>query len=214
MTSIISVIRKPFRYTFKNATLAIILINTAIFFLEKIFPQVQLYFSLNVYTCLGYKMFWQPFTYMFVHGSFSHVFFNMLGLFFFGLAVERAVGTKEFVLMYLFIGFAGGIFSLVFYWLFGMYAVFLMGASGAIYGILFSYAVLFPRNRVFIWGLIPVPAPILVIAYAAIEFFDQFLSFKDGVAHSVHLAGFAFAFLYFIARFGVNPIKVWKDAYR
>lgn len=182
--------------------------------LEKMFPQIQYFCSLNVYTCLAYKMFWQPFTYMFIHGSFTHVLFNMIGLFCFGLAVEKTVGTKEFVLMYLLIGFAGGIFSLSVYYFFGLYRVFLMGASGAVYGILLAYAILFPRSTIFIWGLIPVPAPILVIAYALIEFFEQFFSFRDGVAHSVHLAGFAFAWLYFVVRFGINPLKVWKNAYR
>ena len=209
-----SIIRKPFKYSFKNATIIIVLINAGIFLLEKMFPQIQYFCSLNVYTCLAYKMFWQPFTYMFIHGSFTHVLFNMIGLFCFGLAVEKTVGTKEFVLMYLLIGFAGGIFSLAVYYFFGLYKVFLMGASGAVYGILLAYAILFPRSTIFIWGLIPVPAPVLVIAYALIEFFEQFFSFRDGVAHSVHLAGFAFAWLYFVVRFGINPLKVWKNAYR
>ncbi len=209
-----SIIRRPFKYTFKNATAILILINAAVFLLEKLFPSLAYYFSLNVVNCLGNKMFWQPFTYMFVHGGFQHIFFNMIGLLCFGLSVERAIGTKEFVLMYLLIGLFGGIFSLIVYFALGMYGIFLMGASGAIYGMLLAYAVIFPRNRIFIWGIIPVPAPILVLAYAAIEFFSQFLGSRDGVAHSVHLAGFAFAWLYFVVRFGVNPVKIWKDTYR
>ena len=79
-----SIIRKPFKYSFKNATIIIVLINAGIFLLEKMFPQIQYFCSLNVYTCLAYKMFWQPFTYMFIHGSFTHVLFNMIGLFCFG----------------------------------------------------------------------------------------------------------------------------------
>lgn len=208
------IIRKPFKYTFKNATAVIILINAAVFLIEKFFPSFAWYLSLNVINCIGNRMFWQPFTYMFAHGSFQHIFFNMIGLLCFGLSVERAVGTKEFVLMYLLIGFAGGIFSLIVYYVFGMYGIFLLGASGAIYGMLLAYAVIFPQNRIFIWGIIPVPAPVLVLAYAIIEFLSQFIGSRDGVAHSVHLAGFAFAWLYFVVRFGINPLKVWKDAYR
>ncbi len=208
------IIRKPFRYTFKNATAVIILINAAVFLVEKLFPSFAWYLSLNVVNCIGNKMFWQPFTYMFAHGSFQHIFFNMIGLLCFGLSVERAIGTKEFVLMYLLTGFLGGLFSLVVYYFFGMYRIFLLGASGAIYGMLLAYAVIFPQNRIFIWGIIPVPAPVLVLAYAIIEFLSQFVGSRDGVAHSVHLAGFAFAWLYFVVRFGINPLKVWKDAYR
>lgn len=89
----------------------------------------------------------------------------------------------------------------------------LIGASGAIYGILFAYAVIFPRSRIFIYGLIPVPAPILVLIYAIIEFFSQFFSSLN-VAHQAHLAGFGFAFLYILIRMGVNPIKVWRNVFR
>ena len=159
-------------------------------------------------------MWWQPFTYMFVHGDFWHLFFNMLGLFFFGTSVERAIGSREFLLMYLVVGVLGGVTSLLVYFFTGIWLIFLIGASGAIYGILFAYAVIFPKNKIYIWGIIPVPSPILVIAYAVIELLNQFTGTRSGVAHMTHLAGFAFAFLYFVIRMGVNPIKVWKDAYR
>ena len=209
-----SIIRRPFSYTFKNFTLVLILINTIVFMFEKIMPISISYLSLNVRNCLGLGMFWQPFTYMFVHGNFQHILFNMLGLFFFGFSVERALGSREFLLMYLLIGFLCGIFSLAIYYFTGFYGVFLMGASGAIYAMLFAYAVIFPRAKVYIWGILPVPSPVLVIAYAAIEFFSQFHGLNSGVSHMTHLAGFAFSWLYFVVRMGVNPLKVWKDAYR
>lgn len=208
-----SLIRKPFRYSFKNATFAIILINAAIFFIQQVIPSLRFILSLNVYNCIAGKMYWQPFTYMFVHGNFQHVFFNMLGLFFFGLAIERALGTKEFLLLYLLVGTLCGIFSLAVYYFTGQWRIILLGASGAVYGILLAYAVVFPKNRIFIWGLIPVPAPILVLGYAIIEFFSHFFGMRTGVAHSVHLAGFGFCWLYFVVRMGINPIKVWKNAY-
>lgn len=209
-----SIIRKPFSYSFKNYTAVLILINVGVYLLEKIFPEIMYYLSLNVYSCLGYRMFWQPFTYMFVHGNFQHIFFNMLGLFFFGLSVEKALGSKEFLLMYLLTGFLCGLLSLVVYFFTGMYTVFLMGASGAMYAMLFAFAVIFPKSQIFIWGIIPVPAPILVLAYGCIEFFSQVMGIRNGVAHSVHLAGFAFAWIYFVVRMGINPVKIWKDAYR
>ena len=55
---------------------------------------------------------------------------------------------------------------------------------------------------------------LLLVVAAHASFNEQFFSFRDGVAHSVHLAGFAFAWLYFVVRFGINPLKVWKNAYR
>ncbi len=207
-------IRKPFRYTFKNATLAIILINVAVYLTVKILPIAGAYLGLNVINCIGYRMFWQPFTYMFVHGNFQHLLFNMLGLFFFGFSVEQAVGSKEYVLFYLLTGFLCGVSSLFVYLVTGMTQVFLIGASGAIYGILLAYAVIYPKNNIYIFGLIPVRAPILILAYTCIELFSQVYGIKNGVAHSVHLAGFFYAWMYLLIRMGVNPLRVWIDAYR
>ena len=93
----LSKIRKPFTYTFRNVTLFIILINVAVFLLEGIYPPLKYYFSLNIINCLGKRMFWQPFTYMFIHGNFQHLLFNMLGLFFFGTSVEKAIGSKPII---------------------------------------------------------------------------------------------------------------------
>lgn len=89
-----------------------------------------------------------------------------------------------------------------------------MGASGAIYAMLLAYAVIFPRSRIFIWGILPVPAPVLVIAYAVIELGSQIIGVSSNVAHMTHLAGFAFSWLYFVVRMGINPYKVWKNIYR
>lgn len=219
-----NILRKPFRYSFFNATFALILVNIAVHFLLPMLRINRNMLGLNVADFVFRHYFWQIFTYMFVHGDISHIFFNMLALFFFGVGVERAVGSKEFLLMYFSIGVLSGLFSLGVYFAFGRFlmmngfqpwtwGISLIGASGAIYGILFAYAVLFPRSQIFIWGLIPVPAPLLVIAYAVIEFGSQFVG-SSNVAHLTHLAGFAFAWLYFVVRMGVHPIQVWKSAYR
>ena len=151
---------------------------------------------------------------MFMHGSWSHLLGNMIGLLFFGLYIERQMGSKEFLLFYLICGlFCGGV-SLGFYVLFGYWQVLLVGASGAIYAVLLLFAVIFPRSTVFIMGMIPVPAPILVAIYAGIAVFEQFFGMNQGVAHMTHLSGFAAAWLFCLVRYGVNPIKVWKDAFR
>lgn len=209
-------LRKPFRYNYKNAVLWIILANTLLFFYFNFFNvfRLNIYaFGLNCSGLIFNKFFWQPFTYMFLHAGWGHLIFNMLGLLFFGVNVERAIGTKEFLLIYFVTGVVSGLFSVGIYYLNGWYLVNLIGASGAIYAVLFAYAVIFPKSVIYIWGIIPVPAPLLVIIYALVEFGEQFLS-TSNVAHSTHLAGFGFAFLYFVIRMGINPIKVWRDAWR
>lgn len=227
MSDILSKIRRPFRYQFSNAALILIITNVAVFFLYNytfLIPIREEYLSLNVIGFVYEKCFWQPVTYMFMHANMAHLFSNMLGLLFFGMQVERAIGSKEFVLLYFVVGIMSGLFSVFLYYLLGQYQISvglqpyaflnsLVGASGAIYGVLLAFATIFPKSRIYLWFILPVPAPILVIGYAAIEFFSQFAG-SSNVAHYTHLAGFAVAFLYFIVRFGVNPVKVWRDAFR
>ena len=207
-----SVLRRPFQYTFTNTTLTLIVINVAVFFLMAFTPLNRYYgyLALTVRGFVDFHCFWQPLTYMFLHSGISHLFFNMIALLFFGIAVEKAVGSKEFLLLYLLTGTLCGILSLAVYFLGGV-RVALVGASGAIYGILLAYAIIFPRSRIFIWGLVPVPAPILVLAYALIALADQFYG-ATSIAHLTHLAGFAVAWLYFRIRMGIHPLEVWKDA--
>lgn len=210
----LGIIRKPFKYTYRNASLIIIAVNVGVYLVTLLFPGLVYILGLNPVLFWGEGMFWQPFTYMFVHGGFFHVFFNMLGLLFFGIAAERAMGTREFTLMYLLCGFLSGLISLLVYTLSGMFHVLLIGASGAVYSILLAYAVIFPRSQIYVWGILPLPAPVLVVVYALLELGSQFTGAGAGVAHLTHLAGFAVAWIYFIVRMGVHPLKVWKDAYR
>ena len=205
--------RKPFKYVYFHATLCIILINFIIYFLCNFNSTLKVYLAMNVYYVVVGKMYWQFLTYMFVHQGISHILVNMLGLFFFGIGVERAIGSKEFLLFYFVTGIFSGVLSFFLYYLTGNYRVFLLGASGAVYAVLFAYAVCYPRSMIFIWGILPVPAPILVLIYALIEVFSGFAG-TSNVAHFTHLFGFLFAALYFIIRMGVNPIKIWKDGYR
>ena len=93
-----NILRKPFRYSFYRATLAIILVNIAVHFLITTFNINKNFFGLNVVGFVYNSHFWQPITYMFVHGDLMHLFFNMLALIFFGVATERAIGSKEFSL--------------------------------------------------------------------------------------------------------------------
>jgi membrane associated rhomboid family serine protease len=157
---------------------------------------------------------WQLFTYMFFHADIYHLLFNMLGLFFFGTQIEQRMGSREFLFFYLLSGFVAGLFSFAMYWVSGAYMVFLLGASGAIYAVLLAFAVYFPHANIYIMGMFPVRAPILVLLYAGIEIFSQVFNVRGGIAHLTHLAGFGAAFLYFIIRLGINPLSVFLDRRR
>jgi membrane associated rhomboid family serine protease len=197
-------LRQPFRYASFNATMWLIAANVLVFAFTYLFPRSLSYLAMNPQAVLS-GWIWQPFTYMFAHAGFSHILFNMIGLLFFGSAIEREVGSKEFLLFYLLTGFLAGLFSFAVYVLTGTWGAWLLGASGAVYAVLLAFAVLFPSAEIYVWGLLPVRAPLLVAGYTAIELFSQFSGARSGVAHLTHLAGFGFAWLYFLVRFGLNP---------
>jgi len=198
-------IRRPFRYAYGNAVLILIGFNLLVFLAQSAFPRVTSYLALNPINVVHANAFWQFFTYMFAHGGISHLLVNMLGLFFFGTQVERHIGSKEFLLYYVVTGTLAGIFSFFVYLLTGNNSVYLLGASGAIFAVQLAYATFFPTSMVYIWGILPLRAPTLVLGFTAIELFSSVFGLRSGVAHLTHLAGFGFAWLYFLVRFGANP---------
>ncbi len=209
-----SILQRRFRYSYSNVTLYLILINAAVFMLTYISRDLLVYLSMIPGLVLQEHYYWQFFTYMFAHSNFSHILFNMLGLFFFGTQVERRMGSKEFLLFYLLTGFLAGLFSFFYYWATGGYGVILLGASGAVFAVLLAFAAYFPQARIFVFGIIPIQAPILVVIYTAIEIFSQVTSMRSGVAHFTHLAGFAFSYLYLLVRLRINPIDEWRGTHR
>ena len=205
-------LRKPFKYCCFYSTFALLIINFALFFLQKfMFPKMNIVLGMSIWG-LKNHYFWQPLTYMFCHSGWNHIIFNMLALFCFGIAVEKAIGSWEFLLFYLVCGILDGLISILLYWILGINTL-LVGASGAIYALLLLYAVLFPQNKIYIWGIIPIKSPLLVGIYAIIELGSELFGSNDGIAHLAHLSGFVVAWLYIVIRMGINPIKVWKRAF-
>lgn len=161
---------------------------------------------------------YQLFTYMFMHGGFEHIIFNMFALWMFGCVVERVWGAKKFLFYYIVCGVGAGLFQeaaqyvsyvvkdLAAYDFVNMgtarisMAEYLnlwttVGASGAIYAILLAFGMIYPNERIFIFPLpVPIKAKYFVIGYAAIEFFSAFANGGDGVAHIAHLGGMVFGF--------------------
>ncbi|MDR2483796.1 MAG: rhomboid family intramembrane serine protease [Treponema sp.] len=199
-----NVLRRPFRYRNDNAVLFLIGINILVFILQQLIRPLTGYTALNP-VAISSGWVWQFVTYMFAHGGMSHLLFNMLALFIFGTQVERYMGSKEFILYYLLTGILAGVFSFGVYWFTGAYEVFLLGASGAVFAVQLAYAILFPDAVIYIWGILPLRAPIMVLGFTLIELFSSIIGFRNGVAHLTHLAGFGFGWLYFLIRFGKNP---------
>lgn len=135
---------------------------------------------------------WTVITYMFLHGSFMHLFGNMIGIFFFGPRLEERLGGRTFLTMYFLAGAVGALFQTLFAPVAPM-----IGASGGVYGILLGFALYWPRERVFI---IPIPFPIeariLVSVYILLSIAQGVGSVGAGIAHFAHLGGAAGAFAY------------------
>lgn len=156
---------------------------------------------------------WQLITYQFLHGSFSHILFNMFALWMFGVEIENLWGSKTFLIFYLSCGVIAGIFHLLLSPLLGLGAAYTIGASGAIYGVLIAFAMLFPDRLIYIYFLIPVKAKYLIGFMIIIEFLAVD-SAGSNVAHLAHLGGALAGFLYVLYRrrpstfpnmFGSNP---------
>ena len=129
---------------------------------------------------------WMFVTSIFMHGNFEHIFFNMLMLFMFGVTLERMIGSKWFLVVFLMAGIVGNLGYLLFCLATGETAS-ALGASGAIYGVFACLAILAPQIRVYLFFFIPLKIIHALILYAAIDIL--FFNTSDNVAHSAHLAG-------------------------
>jgi membrane associated rhomboid family serine protease len=168
----------------------LLIANVVMFFLQQALPGVTGALVLVPRELLVHP--WTLVTYMFIHGGLMHILFNMLALYFFGPRVEQRIGSERFFALYFIGGIAGGLLSLFF----TPYAH-ILGASGAIYGLLLAYARFWPRDQIYIWGIIPVEVRWLVIFYTILSLWGGF-SGGSGVAHFAHLGGFVGAYLYLL----------------
>lgn len=202
--------RRPFKYRNDNLVLVLIAANLLVYLLCRIRPALVYELGMMPVKIIVSHSYWQFFTYMFVHGSLSHLLFNMLSLLLIGITLEREIGSREFVLFYVVVGVFSAVTAFFIYYFTGNWFVNFVGASGAIYGLMFLIAVLYPKSFFYIFGFIPVPAPILVIIYTAIEIYSELTGHNSGVAHIIHLSGFLFAWLYCRIRFNISPLKRWR----
>ena len=166
----------------------LLIANAAVYVLQVGDPQITAYLQLVPARVLQTP--WTPLTYMFAHGGLAHIAFNMLALWIFGPRVEERLGSSRFITLYLISGFAGALLSALTPY------VAIVGASGAIFGVLLAYARYWPRDKLFIYGVLPVEARWLVLAYVLMALLGARGIGSAGVANFAHLGGFLGAAIY------------------
>ena len=181
----------------------LLLINAGVFVLELLWGS-QLIYIFGLTPALVKKGFiWQPVTYMFLHGGLFHILFNMFILWMFGCEIERTWGTREFVKYYFLTGVGAGLFT--FFLSFNSHVP-TIGASGAIFGILVAFALMFPDRLIYLYFLVPIKAKYLVAFFAVIEFLASFRHTSDGIGHFAHLGGMIVGYIYIKADFRIPAI--------
>lgn len=181
----------------------LIIINAVVYFFQSLYGNVLIvYFGLIPSYVVNEGYIWQVFTYMFLHGSFLHIFFNMYILFLFGMAIEQLWGPGRFLFYYFFTGIGSGLTILVVnLFIFGAgYNVPTIGASGAVFGILLAFGILFPKTELYLLFIpVPIKARTLVIFYAGITVLLLiFTGAGSTVSHTGHLGGLIFGVIYFL----------------
>ena len=147
---------------------------------------------------------WQPVTHMFMHGNYAHIFFNMWSLVVFGPVLERLWGAKKFLIYYFVCGLGAALCHelVLYYFVHGALNVPTVGASGAIYGLLLGFGMLYPNMTLsLVFPPISMKAKWFVVVFAVIELVTGITGTADGVAHFAHLGGMLF---------GLILILIWK----
>jgi len=211
------------RFAFPRITPVVkrlLIINFVVFFVSAIFLPNNIYmpnlpFPINFldkwcsvfpYSLGAGLQVWRLITYQFLHADILHILFNMLGLFFLGPTLERHWGGRKFLIFYLSCGAAGGLFYILLVALNFLRAIPMVGASGAILGLLAACAILFPHFVVFIF-LFPVPIRVAAIGLTILYFFFVVTRAENAGGHAAHLAGMA-------AGAGYVFSKPWRDRFK
>jgi len=192
--------RSSFYGYFPTGVKWLLITNSAIFLLyflggATVRDNARVLFALSPLAAVKNLFVWQVFTYMFLHGGVTHLLFNMLTLWMFGSMLERDWGTRRFLKYYFYCGVAAGICVLVINIAIGDWITPTIGSSGAIFGLLVAFGVLYPNQTVLMNFLFPIKAKYMVMIYAGIELLLTFGP-NTGVSTIAHLGGMAFGYVY------------------
>ena len=169
--------------------LRLIIANIVVYFLERTGTGIA-----NALAFVPSEVLRQPWTlvtYMFVHANTTHILFNMLALYFFGPRVEERLGSRRFITLYALSGISGAVLSMIF----APFAP-IVGASGAVFGIMLAFAKFWPKAQIYIMGILPLEARIAVMLMAAAALWSGIQGSRGGVADFAHLGGFVGGWLY------------------
>ncbi len=184
----------------KSLTFRIIAVTFAVWIVQLVaYPFFDVFFALNPDTPLPLGAY-QLFTYMFLHATYAetsygvvvypaHIFANMFVLAIFGFPLEQAIGRRKFMTIYIVSGMGSAIFYLFLMSFFGGPDALLLGASGAVFGVLAAYAFRFPKTWVYLLGFFPMPAAVMIVFLLAEEMFFGVLGLQPGIANFGHVGG-------------------------
>ena len=179
---------------FTDAIKILVSVNFGIFLLQTIARTEGMFFPLfGLVPKLVWSefMLWQPFTYLFFHGSIWHVLINMFVLWMFGSELERLWGKKHFLKFYFVTGVGAGLVTMIF----GLNSMTpIVGASGAVYGVLLAYGLTYPNRTVYLYGIIPIKSLWFVIGIGVIAFMSSFDNVSQ-ISHLTHLSGMLIGYL-------------------
>ncbi|NTV47018.1 MAG: rhomboid family intramembrane serine protease [Chlorobiales bacterium] len=186
---------------------AIILANVLVFVAQLLTPFGGALTGIGALWPIGSGNFeiWQPISYMFLHGGFTHIFFNMFALWMFGAEIENYWGTRQFTIYYFTCGIGAALINLLATM---NEMVPTVGASGAVFGILLAFGMMFPNRYIYLYFFFPVKAKYFVAGYAAIEFFSTFNTLSP-VAHFAHLGGMLIGYIYIKIMQRELPLQNW-----
>ncbi len=194
----------------------LILIVTGAVFLVTYLPErfagfdlPYLLFGLTPYAVTHHLAVWQPVTYLLLHAGWLHLLFNLFAIWMFGPDLEARWGPHRFLFYFLLTGIGAAIFNVA---LEPASLSMTIGNSGAVYGLLLAYGMVFPERTVFLWFVVPVKAKWFALIFGLIEFWLSLATPGTGVSHLAHLGGMLFGFLYLRAH-GYGLAFNWRRRY-
>ena len=192
-----------------NGVKLLLIINIAVFILMELSGQKNILFQmfgLIPHAVLQEYKLWQMFTYLFIHGGFIHILFNMFILWMFGKDLEVDWSKNEFLIFYFVCGIGSGLISV----LASMNSfVPIVGASGAIYGVLVAYGFTYPNKMVYLYGVFPLKVKYMVLGLGVIAFFASLSASQSNVSHITHLSGMIIGIIYILFNFKWKNFHLW-----
>ena len=186
----------------------LLIINIAVFVLMELSGQKNILFQLFGLVpraVLQEYRFWQTFTYLFLHGGWIHILFNMLVLWMFGKDLEIDWGNNEFLIFYFVCGIGSGLITV----LANINSpIVIVGASGSIYGVLVAYGFTYPNRTVYLYGVFPLKVKYVVLGFGAIAFVASLSTTQSKVSHITHLSGMIIGIIYILFNFRWKNIRL------